>query len=94
MRVGLSHEITSVSWGVFLTADGAVTLAHMGLGSFKDAVATFNDLTPEYAEAYAEDVRSDIGGGDDSALSVTLGLPDHWVGGTTEWGWIITRATS
>jgi hypothetical protein len=89
------HEINSVSWGVFLTADGAVTLAHMGIGSFSDAVAAFNELTPDHAGEYAEDVRNDIPSDDrtDSALSVTLGLPDHWVGGTTEWGWIITRAT-
>lgn len=93
MGAGSSHEITSVSWGVFLTADGAVTLAHMGIGSFADAVATFADLSPEWAAEFAEDVRSDMGGGDDSALSVTLGLPYHWVGGTTQWGWVIVRAT-
>jgi hypothetical protein len=80
-------------WGVVLTADGVTTYAHMGIGFFDEAVAAFNELTPDHAEDYAEDARHDLPGIDrtDSALSVALGLPSNWVGGTTVWGWVIAR---
>ena len=93
MRAGSDSETSVNSWGVFLTADGIVTLAHMGIGSFSDAVATFAELTAEHAGEYAEDVRNDTPSNDrtDSALSVALGLPSNWVGGTTEWAWIIAQ---
>lgn len=82
--------VDPAGWGVFLTADGVVTCVHMGIGTFSEARQELERLTPEWAEAHAEDIRHDEGG-TFPALAVALGLPRDAVGFGTAWGWVVAR---
>jgi hypothetical protein len=79
-------------WGVFLTADGVTTCVHLGIGTLSEARQELERMEPYWAEAHAEEIRSDEGG-TFSALALALGLPIGSVWFGTSWGWIIAQET-
>ena len=92
MKGGVVNHADPAGWGVFLTAGGVVTCAHMGIGTLSEARTELERLTPEWAEALAEEIRSNEGG-TFSALALALGLPIGAVWFGTSWGWVIARET-